>query len=79
MQVLSAIRVMATVLQFGAKASPRGSHLDPALKEFLDEVVIPALVKAYLLESEGENRLAKTPNDVTHCRSEHSLSTEGVL
>jgi len=70
---------MATVLQFGGKASPRGTQLDPALKEFLDGVVIPALVKAYLLESEGENRLAITPTAVTHCGSEHSLATEGVL
>ena len=65
--------------QFGAEASQRGSQLDAGLKEFLDAVVIPALVKAYLSENGVENRLATMPNNVTHSASEHSLSTEGVL
>jgi hypothetical protein len=52
--------------------------LDPVLKEFLDVVVIPALVKAYLLENGGENRLAIRPNDVTHSDSRDSTSAEGV-
>ena len=69
---------MATAHQFGKKATPRGSQLDPALRDFLDAVVIPALVKAYLLENGGENRLAIVPNDVTHSDSKDSTSAEGV-
>jgi hypothetical protein len=42
------------------------------LKEFLDAVVIPALVKAYLLENGSQNPLAIRPNDVTHSVSRES-------
>lgn len=34
------------------------NKLDPALKSWLDNVVIPALVKEYLAEIERQNRLA---------------------
>jgi len=53
--------------------------LHPALKEFLDAVVIPALVKAYLMESSGENRVAIVTRNVPHSPSKESLSAEGVL
>ena len=67
---------MPAALQFGAEATSRGSQLHPALKEFLDVVVIPALVKAYLLENCDENRLALVPNDVQH--SEESVLCERI-
>jgi hypothetical protein len=51
--------------------------LNSALKEFLDAVVIPALVKEYLLEHERENHLALVPEVVTQSVSEDSA--EGVL
>ena len=70
---------MATVLQLGAKPMPRGSQLHPTLKEFLDEVVIPALVKAYLMESDAENRLAIMPNNVPKSASENSLPIKVIL
>ena len=38
-----------------------------------------SLVKAYILENGGENRLAIMPIDVTHSRSNESPSAEGVL
>jgi hypothetical protein len=69
---------MTTVFQSGSKATPKGSQLDPVLKEFLDVVVIPALVKAYLLENGSEDRLAIMPNDVRHSDSKDSTSAEGV-
>jgi hypothetical protein len=72
-------RVMSTVLQFGVRRAARGSQLHPALKEFLDAVVIPALVKAYLLESCSENRVAIVTSDVPHSPSKEPLSAEGVL
>jgi hypothetical protein len=70
---------MATAIQFGSKTKSRGAQLDPALKEFLDVVVIPALVKEYLLEHERENRLALVPDGVTHSAANDSASAEGVL
>jgi hypothetical protein len=69
---------MATIAQFDVRTKRPGAQLDPALREFLDAVVIPALVKAYLLENGGENRLAIMPDDVTHSDSRDSTSAEGV-
>jgi hypothetical protein len=68
---------MPPALQFGSKTA-QGSQLHPALKDFLDVVVIPALVKAYLLENGNENRLALVPNDVQHSPSEESVLSEGI-
>jgi hypothetical protein len=69
---------MATETQFGDKAKRSGAQLDPALKEFLDAVVIPALVKEYLSEHERENRLALIPERVPQSIAKHSASAEGV-
>ena len=69
---------MATAAQFGGKAKRSGARLDPTLKEFLDAVVIPALVQEYLLEHERENRLALVPEGVTHSAARDSASAEGV-
>jgi len=69
---------MAPAIQFGSNSKARRSELDPALKEFLDLVVIPALVKEYLQEHERENRLALVPESVTHFASNDSASAEGV-
>jgi hypothetical protein len=69
---------MATTCQFARKATSRDSRLDPAVNEFLDAVVIPALVKAYLLESSAQNLLDTVPNDVTHFVSKGSISAEEV-
>lgn len=37
-----------------------GRRLDPALKSWLDNVIIPALVREYLAEIDKQNRLATT-------------------
>ena len=37
-----------------------GKRLDPALKSWLDNVVIPALVREYIADTEKQNRLATT-------------------
>ena len=43
-----------------------GRRLDPALKSWLDNVIIPALVREYLAEIKMRNRLAMTgPSEVT--------------
>ena len=51
---------MATVLKFGTKQKLLRAQLDPALKEFLDEMLIPSLVKKYI----RDNRLAPMPSNV---------------
>ena len=43
-----------------ARSSNLGKKLNPALKSWLDNVIIPALVREYLAEIEKRNRLAKT-------------------
>lgn len=43
-----------------ARSSARGKQLDPALKSWMDNVIIPALVREYLAEMEKRNRLATT-------------------
>ncbi len=49
-----------------ARSSSVGKRLDPALKSWLDNVIIPALVREYLAEIKKQNRLATTgPSEVT--------------
>jgi hypothetical protein len=43
-----------------ARVSALGKRLDPALKSWMDNVIIPALVSEYLAEMEQRNRLATT-------------------
>ena len=46
-------------LQCGStRSSGLGKRLDPALKSWMDNVIIPALVREYLAEIEKRNRLA---------------------
>jgi hypothetical protein len=42
------------------RSSGLGRRLDPALKSWMDNVIIPALVREYLAEIEKRNRLATT-------------------
>ncbi|MGB9145143.1 MAG: hypothetical protein WCC14_04930 [Acidobacteriaceae bacterium] len=42
------------------RSSGLGKRLDPALKSWMDNVIIPALVREYLAEIEKRNRLATT-------------------
>ena len=41
-----------------ARSASAGKRLDPALKSWLDNVIIPALVREYVAETEKHNRLA---------------------
>lgn len=43
------------------KPAKLASPLTPELREFIDRAIVPALVKQYLSELDGENELAK-PN-----------------
>jgi len=48
------------------RSSSAGKRLDPALKSWLDNVIIPALVREYLAEIKQRNRLAMAgPSEVT--------------
>ncbi len=48
------------------RSSSAGKRLDPALKSWLDNVIIPALVREYMAEIKKRNRLATTgPSEVT--------------
>jgi hypothetical protein len=40
------------------RSSALGKRLDPALKSWMDNVIIPALLREYLAEIEQRNRLA---------------------
>jgi hypothetical protein len=68
---------MVARVQFGGKTKRAGTRLDPALKEFLDAVVIPTLVKEYLLALQREKRLVVVRENVAHSAAE-SASAEGV-
>jgi hypothetical protein len=45
---------------YSSAQRPSRKRLDPALKSWMDNVIIPALVREYLAEMEKQNRLAKT-------------------
>lgn len=69
---------MSRSIQIDGMVNRSGTQLDPALKGFLDAVLVPALVKEYLAELERENRLALVPEGVTESVPLHSASAEGV-
>jgi hypothetical protein len=49
-----------------ARSARLGKRLDPDLKSWLDNVIIPALVREYVSEIKKRNRLAtKGPSEVT--------------
>jgi hypothetical protein len=49
-----------------ARSARLGKRLDPDLKSWLDNVIIPALVREYLAAIKQQNRLATTgPSEVT--------------
>jgi hypothetical protein len=49
-----------------ARSARLGKRLDPDLKSWLDNVIIPALVREYLAEIKQQNRLATAgPSEVT--------------
>ena len=49
------------------RSSALGKRLDPVLKSWMDNVIIPALVREYLAEIEKRNRLATSGNSEVTC------------
>jgi hypothetical protein len=49
-----------------ARSARLGKRLDPDLKSWLDNVIIPALVREFMAEIKDQNRLVTTgPSEVT--------------
>ena len=47
------------------KSKKAGGELNPVVKSWLDNVIIPALVKEYIEEMQKKNRRAATSDSVT--------------
>jgi hypothetical protein len=59
---------MAEVLQFGQRRK-EPVEIEPDLKEFIDRVIVPILVKEYMEIVEAENVLAHECPDATNSDS----------
>jgi hypothetical protein len=57
---------MDDVLKFEKQRRQREEEIPAALREFIDSVIVPALVKEYLAEAESPNVLVLPENAVAH-------------
>lgn len=55
-----------------------GAKLSPELREFVDRVIVPALLREYLAEKRRENCVAAMPHTVADSEPDVRLSAEGV-
>jgi hypothetical protein len=53
-----------------------GARLDPALRTFIDRVIVPALVREYI--ADRQNGLAAGARAVAQSEASNALSAEGV-
>jgi len=56
---------MAEVLKFGRKAQPEGEEIPAALREFVDDVIVPALVREYLAKMKPSKTLVQPTGAVS--------------
>jgi len=63
---------MSTILQLGHKQTPVA--IDPDLKDFIDRVIVPALVREYRALN-VQNGLAGDGAGVAHCASSTAVVT----
>lgn len=56
---------MAEVLKFGRKTQPGGEEIPAALREFIDAVIVPALVREYLANMKPSKALVKPTGAVS--------------
>jgi hypothetical protein len=61
---------MADVLKFDRKGRPGGDEIPAALREFIDTVIVPALVREYLGEMNVSKNLAPPSGDVSDSSSD---------
>jgi hypothetical protein len=59
---------MAQVLKFGRKAQSGGEEIPAALREFIDAVIVPALVREYLANMKSKTVVQPT-DAVSHSPS----------
>jgi hypothetical protein len=68
---------MADVLKFEKQTKPRGEEIPAALREFVEKVIVPALVREWNTERKNPNILASgncsvatsTANDPRSCEA----------
>ncbi len=53
------------------------SQLTPELKEFIDQAIVPILVKKYLVEGEGIEKLADVPGSAANSDSKPDRTAAG--
>jgi hypothetical protein len=61
---------MADVLKFGRNGQPCGEEIPAALREFIDAVIVPALVREYLGEMNVSKNLAPPSGVVSDSSSD---------
>jgi len=67
---------ITAVSELQKQADRLGARLSPDLREFVDRVIVPALLREYLAEKKAENPIAATPQSVAD--SARRLSAEGI-
>jgi hypothetical protein len=60
---------MAEVLKFGRKAQSGGEEIPAALREFIDAVIVPALVREYLAKMKPPKALVQPAGAVSDSES----------
>jgi hypothetical protein len=67
---------MADVLKFGRKGQQDGEEIPAALREFIDAVIVPALVRDYLGGMNVSKRLAPPSSVVSDSSSDVLVFSE---
>ncbi len=67
---------MADALQF-VQRRKKPVEIDPDLKEFIDHVIVPILVKEYMELVDAENVLANEDSDAAHSVSSTAAPAPG--
>ena len=67
---------MADVLKFERKGRPCGDEIPAALREFIDAVIVPALVREYLGEMNVSKNLAPHSGVVSDSSSDVLVFSE---
>jgi hypothetical protein len=55
-----------------------GAKLDPEVRSWIKNVIVPAMVREYIAKHEIPNSLAEPIGAVPQCRANGRLSAEGI-
>ena len=69
---------MAGVLQLRGKKKSPGARLDPEVRSWIRNVIVPAMVREYLAEHGGAIVVAEPIVVVPKCKANARLSAEGI-